>query len=319
VVDYPNTSSMKPSTITRRKFIQRSAAATGALAMNSQRMFGADGKPELIIDCHAHLYGEDETKYPTRENPNRPPAGQGTLDHLKREMKTHGVSHVTIIQPSSYYHWDNRFTADTTRDNLDFIAGVVTLDPDNPYSPEMLEYYVSQYKVRGMRSVPAKSGRLNDPGVDSLWATAERLGIVINVQTKYDKRDDIKELALRYPKLQLVLDHCLGLKLGDTYEVTLKALLDLAKLPNLHTKLTLIPLGTKEPYPCRDMHDACKTLIDAFTPQRCVWGSHFPTALFQPAVNYSQHLKIFTHELGLDETSKKAILGKTAHRLWFNH
>ncbi|MDA0346852.1 MAG: amidohydrolase family protein [Verrucomicrobia bacterium] len=308
---------MKDPTVTRRRFIQTAGIATAALATSSKSMLAADGKPELIIDCHAHLYSGDDNKYPTRENPNRPPAGTGFLEHLKQEMKAAGVRHVTAVQPSSYYLWDNRFTADSSRANSDFMVGVVTLDPDNPYSPEMMEYYVSEFNVRGMRSVPAKSGNLDDPGVEKLWTTAERLGIVINVLSKYDKHEEIKAMAKRHPGLSIVLDHCLGLKLGDTYNVTLKAVLDLAKLPNLHTKLTLIPLGTKEPYPCRDMHDSCKMLIDVFTPQRCVWGSHFPTALFQPKVSYAQHLKLFTHELGLDDSSKKAILGETAHRLWF--
>ncbi len=301
----------------RRRFIRTTSLAAVALSTKTKGLRAKNNVPDLIVDCHAHLYGEDESKYPTRENPNRPPEGLGTLDHLKRDMKANGVSHVTVVQPSSYYRWDNRFTADTTRDNSDFIAGVVTLDPDNPYSPEMLEYYVSQYNVRGMRSVAAKSGSFDDPGVKKLWATAERLGIVVNPQTKYHSRKEIEALAKRYPNLPVVLDHCMGLKLGDTYDVTLRACLDLARLPNLHAKLTLIPLGTKQPYPCHDMHDTCKRLIDAFTPQRCVWGSHFPTALFQPNVSYAQHLKLFTHELGLDESSKKAILGETAQGLWF--
>ena len=309
--------STTPPHISRREFLRTSSIATAALATSCNKTPDNSASSFSIVDCHAHLYGEDETKYPPRKDPNRPPTGHGTLSHLKREMQTNGVSHVTVVQPSSYYRWDNRFTADTARANSDFVAGVVTLDPDNPYSPEMLEYYVSQYNVRGMRSVAAQSGLLDDPGVEKLWATAERLGIVINVLSKQDKREEIKALANRHPRLPVVLDHCLGLKLGETYQPTLEAVLDLAKLPNLHAKLTLIPLGTKEDYPCRDMHDTCKMLIEAFTPQRCVWGSHFPTALFQPKVSYAQHLKIFTDELRLDEASKKAILGKTAYGLWF--
>lgn len=308
---------MKKRSLNRRQFIKTTALTSAAVGASTSSILANKEKPELIIDCHAHLYGEDESKYPPRENPNSPPQGHGTLAHLKREMKANGVSHVTVVQPSSYYRWDNRFTADTARNNSDIIAGIVTLDPDNPYSPEMLEYYVSQYNVRGMRSVATKSGSIDDPAVEKLWATAEQLGIVVNPQTKYDKHEEIVTLAKRHPNLPVVLDHCLGLKLGETYQATLKACLNLAKLPNIHAKLTLIPLGTKEPYPCRDMHDTCKRLIDAFTPQRCVWGSHFPTALFQPNVSYTQHLKLFTHELGLDETSKKAILGETAQGLWF--
>lgn len=31
-----------------------------------------------------------------------------------------------------------------------------------------------------------------------------------------------------------------------------------------------------------------------------------------------QHVKIFAHELGLDENTKKSVLGATAYRLWFS-
>ncbi|MCH7726599.1 MAG: amidohydrolase family protein, partial [Planctomycetes bacterium] len=85
----------------------------------------------------------------------------------------------------------------------------------------------------------------------------------------------------------------------------------------VHAKLTFIPTGTAEPYPCRDMHDACRAIIDAFGPERSVWGSDFPCELWCPKVTYAQHLQIFTRELGLDEKTKKSVLGETAHRLWF--
>ena len=41
-------------------------------------------------------------------------------------------------------------------------------------------------------------------------------------------------------------------------------MLALAKLPNVHAKLTFIPTGTAEEYPCRDMHPACLKVIEAF-------------------------------------------------------
>jgi len=86
---------MKHPTVTRRKFIQSTGIATAALASSSQNILAADGKPELIIDCHAHIYGEDEIRYPTREDPYRPPAGKGTVANLKQEMAANGVSYVT--------------------------------------------------------------------------------------------------------------------------------------------------------------------------------------------------------------------------------
>ena len=38
--------------------------------------------------------------------------------------------------------------------------------------------------------------------------------------------------------------------------------------------------------------------------------------LRQEPSTYAQHLRLFTHELGLDQATKEAILGKTGMALW---
>jgi predicted TIM-barrel fold metal-dependent hydrolase len=302
--------------LTRRRFVQGAGAALAGLSAMNQEALTADAGSPLIIDCHAHIYGEDEQKYPTIEKPYRPPAGKGTVTHLQQEMKAAGVRYVTAIQTSTFYRFDNRFTSDSARGNKDFMAGVVTLDPDDADSSRMLQRYVKFFNVRGMRSIPAKSGRLDDPGVERLWATAEELGIVINALVSREKRGEIETLAGRHPKLRVVIDHCLNLQAGQL-EPTLADMVALSKLPNVYAKLTFIPTGSAEEFPCRDMHDACRTVIEAFGGERCVWGSDFPCELWCPKVSYAQHLRIFTHELGLDEATKKAVLGATAFQLWF--
>ena len=47
----------------------------------------------------------------------------------------------------------------------------------------------------------------------------------------------------------------------------------LAKHRNVYTKLTFLPTGSAEKYPFRDLHEACREVIKAFGPGRCVWGS----------------------------------------------
>jgi L-fuconolactonase len=303
--------------IDRRGFLDAVTFGAGALLTRSTEASPAD-VPSLVIDCHAHVYSDDESAYPTIEKPYRPPAGTGTVAHLRREMKSNGVTRVTAIQTSTFYRWDNRFLADSAREHRDFMIGVCTLNPDDSGSPAFLEKYVRESNVRGMRSIPAKSGRLDDPGVDALWATAERLGIVINVLVNRDKTGEVEALARRHPSLRVVIDHCLNLKAGDQVEPTLKDLERLARLPKAHTKLTFIPTGSTEAYPCRDMHEPCRRIIAAFGPERCVWGSNFPCELWNPKVTYAQHLAIFTRELGLRAEAKAAILGETARRLWFS-
>jgi predicted TIM-barrel fold metal-dependent hydrolase len=302
---------------TRRSFlIAAGAGAFRAAVAPSDIVFG-DSSSDLIIDCHPHIYGDDEKKYPTIEKPYRPPAGTGTIEHLRREAQKAGVKFVTAVHTSTFYGWDNRFTADAARDNKDFMAGICTLNPDDPASPRTLEEYVKSFNVRGMRSIAAKSGKLDDPGVDALWRTAERLGIVINVLSNASKRGEIEALVRRHPKLRVVIDHCLYIKAGPTLEPTLDAMRVLSAFPNVYAKLSFIPDGSAEEYPCRDMHDPCREVIKAFGPQRCVWGSCFPCELWCPKVTYGQHLKIFTHELGLDGKARSAILGETPRALWF--
>ncbi len=271
----------------------------------------------LIVDCHAHIYGEDEKAYPTIDKPYRPPTGKGTLTHLRQEMKAAGVRYVTAIQTSTFCRWDNRFTSDSARDNADWMVGVVTLNPDDPESPALLERHVREFNVRGMRSIPAADGRLDHPGVAKLWEAAERLGIVINVLVNRDRQPEIERLLERVPRLRIVIDHCLNIKVGRSVEADLKAMAALAKNPNVHAKLTFIPTGSAEEYPCRDMHDTCQAVIDTYGPDRCVWGSDFPCELWCPKVSYAQHLAIFTKHLGLDSQSLAAVLGGTAYRLWF--
>lgn len=312
----------------RRRFLQQSALTVSAAALASAaaaELPGSEPQPTrsdktsngAIVDCHAHIYGEDEAKYPPIEKPYRPPAGKGTVAHLRQEIQRAGVQSVTAIHTSTFYRWDNRFTAAAAREHRDIMIGVCTLDPDDEQSATTLERYVRESNVRGMRSIPAQSGKLDDPGVERLWATAERLGIVINVLVNRDKRPELEILARRHRELRIVIDHCLNLKAGPDLEATLRDMVALAELPNLHAKLSFLPTGSAEDYPCRDMHAACLAVIDAFGPDRCVWGSDFPCELWCPKVTYEQHLRIMTDELSLSAATQKSILCDTPHRLWF--
>jgi predicted TIM-barrel fold metal-dependent hydrolase len=94
-------------------------------------------------------------------------------------------------------------------------------------------------------------------------------------------------------------------------------MLRLAKFTNAHAKLTFLGMGSAEGYPFRDLHEPCRKIIAVYTPDRCVWGSDFPCELWTPKTTYSQNLRVFTDELGLEMAAKEAILGKTARRLYF--
>ena len=168
----------------------------------------------LIIDTHAHIYSPDEKRYPPIDEPLRPPAGRGSLEHLRRESLQNGVRAVCAIQTTTFYRFDNRYICDSAKFNPDWVAGVCTLDPDDPHSSGLLAQLVREHGLRGMRSIPTREGRLDHPGVRALWKMALDQGIVINLLINRDKAAEADLLLDAFPRLPVVLDHCLNLKAG---------------------------------------------------------------------------------------------------------
>ena len=271
----------------------------------------------LILDTHTHIYSEDEASYPTVVKPLRPPGDAGSVTNLERVTKANGVAGVCIVQPSSFYDWDNRFICDTAAKTHRWTAGVCTLDPDDFHSPGLIRHYAKKYGIRALRSVPARDGKIDSPAVVALWRACAELGIVVNVLCDRNNTDALAHMLENFPRHSVVIDHCLNLKAGPEQGAILADMLRLAKHTNAHAKLTCLGMGSAEGYPFRDMHEPCRKIIAFYTPDRCVWGSDFPCELWTPQATYSQNLRLFTEELGLETAAKEAILGKTARRLYF--
>lgn len=272
----------------------------------------------MVIDTHAHIYSKDEKIYSPVDDPLRPPRGTGSLEHLWNDMKDIGVDRAVLIQTSSFYSWNNRFICDAATEARDWAVGVCTLDPDAPHSRDVLYALVSRSNIRGLRSVPGADGGYDCPGVRNLWAEATQLGIVVNSLVPLELADELASLLDVHPDLPVVLDHCLSLRVGNKYPATVDKVVELAQYPNLHAKLTFLPTGTSEEYPFQDMYESCMRIIDAYGPERCVWGSNFPTELWCPKVTYGGHLRLFEDHLGLNPVERDTILGGTAERLWFS-
>jgi predicted TIM-barrel fold metal-dependent hydrolase len=274
----------------------------------------------LVIDTHAHLYSPDETRYPPRPNPARPPQGTGTIEHLRREMKSSGVDGICAVQVGGFYRFDNRFICDVSKAHPDWIAGICTLDPNDPHSPGLLAQFARDYGVRGMRSVAAAGRQLDHPGVRALWKTALENGLVINLLIGHELADQASRLLADFPELPVALDHALGLRAGGPLKETFAALRTLAQHKNCHAKISFIangPQGCAGGYPCQSFHSVVMDVIDLFGPERCAWGAHFPLEKFSPALTYAQHLRIFREVLPLSSEARAAVLGGTAHRLYF--
>jgi len=271
----------------------------------------------LVIDTHAHIYAADEKRYPPIDKPLRPPGVKGTLGDLRAASASHGVRAACLIQTSTFYGFDNRYICDSAKVSSDWAAGVCTLDPDDPHSPDLLSQYRREFGIKGMRSIPGKSGRIDDAGVRNLWKKATDEGVVVNALIHRENAENLSRMLADFTSLRVVLDHCMYPEIGPEYDTILNEVLRLAGFKNLHAKLTFVPTGSKQKYPCADMHDTVLKIVEAFGADRCVWGSDFPCELWTPGLSYWQHLQIFLNDLPLPDQARQQILGLTAKKLWF--
>ena len=111
-----------------------------------------------IIDCHAHIYSPDEKKYPPVAKPVRGPGGKGSINDLRQISLARGVSAVRAVQTVSFYGYDNRYLCDAVQAHPAWTAGVCTLEPAAPKSPDVLRRCVQEYGVKTLRSTPGITG-----------------------------------------------------------------------------------------------------------------------------------------------------------------
>ena len=272
----------------------------------------------IIVDTHAHIYSEDTGRYPRIPNPYLPQPGHGTVEHLKREVENSRVHRVVIVQTFTAYGHDNRLTIDVVRENRDWTTGVLNLDPYDEKSVEIME----QARSVGVRGNRVSAGWPADDSVlkehRRLWEAAHRLDVVICALLNPPNCRSLAKLMEEFPDVPVVLDHCANLRASDFPDSeNLKTVLSLSRFENLYAKLSFIVTGSEEEFHYRDMFEMVRQIIDAYAPERCIWGSDFPTSLWIPKVTYQQHLEIFKEHLGLSDDEKAAILGKTALKLWF--
>ena len=84
----------------------------------------------------------------------------------------------------------------------------------------------------------------------------------------------------------------------------------LAKLPNVHVKLTLIQECTSETYPYKNIQPEIRRLIDAFSPRRSFWGTDLSVLLSRTTSTYRQAVTLFTEEMGYSSSDLEWIMGR---------
>jgi predicted TIM-barrel fold metal-dependent hydrolase len=265
------------------------------------------------VDCHVHVF--DTARFPF--HPSRGfdilPNQAGTAEQLLDVMAGQGLSHALLVNPLGGYGTDNACMLDVMARFPGRFKGVAVVAHGTS------EAALSRMKAAGVAGLrfnlnfPA-SPSLFDPGAQRTLAVARDLGWF--AQVHYEGDTLLAALpVLRASGLPLVIDH-MGRPdpTPGAHNRAYEALLELGREGSAVVKLSAAfrLRGTRPPYPESDA--IARQLIDAFTMDRCVWGSDWPF-LRANGVSYASLLDTLTRWLP-DPADRDRVLAVNPVRLF---
>jgi predicted TIM-barrel fold metal-dependent hydrolase len=229
------------------------------------------GEPK--IDCHVHVF--DPARFPYAADAAYRPAGgeRATAALLAQVHDAYGVGHALLVGPNSGYGEDNRCLLDAIAGDPARFRGVAVV-ADDTGRDELL-----RLKAAGVVGVAFNAtfhGTAHYARTAPLLRRLRDLDLFLQLQVEADQLLDLEGLV-RDSGVRLLVDHC-GRPVPEAGlgQAGFQALLRLARDGRAACKLSGLAKASRQPYPFADLHGHVRALLDAFTPDRCVWGSDWP-------------------------------------------
>lgn len=250
----------------------------------------------MIIDAQVHVW--------RAETPDRPWAAQTAhlpnpfgYEDLLAEMKGAGVDRAVLVPPG----WEGGrpdFALEGAARYPERFAVMGRIALEDPAAAKLLARWRERPGMLGLRVAfqkPERSHQLSDGTCNWLWPAAEAARLPIMLFAP-GRDAAIGEIARAHPGLRIIIDHMgLARETDAAAAAAIERLIPLAERPNLHVKVTSVPLYSTEPYPHRNLHVALRRLIEAFGPRRSFWGTDITR--IRARTTYRQCVTLFTEEL----------------------
>jgi L-fuconolactonase len=214
--------------------------------------------------------------------------------------------------------------------------GVASASPDMPNPEEFVRNYRNRKNRLGIRlnmrnwQTGAKSEEYVAGKWDPWFAAAETYQVPIFLSAQ-NQPIAVEEVAQKYPRLIGIVSH-LGLAqpppmtIADDPWEKLEQVNALARHSNISIQFCGGLSLSREPFPHRDAWTRLLTMVDAFGPDRLMWGSDYTRMRMAPgtthlgdrsgwATTYMDSLAFVRDTDELSSSDKEAILGGTARRL----
>jgi predicted TIM-barrel fold metal-dependent hydrolase len=241
-----------------------------------------------------------------------------TAGRLLEEMDAAGVGGALVVTPTVYGN-DNAYALEAHRLAPDRIRVVGRVDPGRPDIESLMRGWRAQPGMVGVRIVAVGDRErevLRAGAMGPILRGAAAGGVAVCVYTP-GAPELVGELAREFPDTRLVLDHAglthpMVVREADPFGV-LDRVLELARHGNISVKLTSLPLHSREPFPYPDLGPHIDRLLDAFGPERVMWGSDFTQ---HPEVPYRHAVDYLRASGRLDTAAYGQVMGQTLRSIF---
>ena len=263
------------------------------------------------IDCHIHTI--DPVRFPYAADTAYRPSGQeiAPAAHLVRVLDAFDVRHALIVGTNSGYGTDSRILLDAIKLGDGRFRGVAVVE--NDVDIRELERLKAAGIVGVAFNVPFHGTgyyRNTAPLLEKLVD----LGLFLQIQVE---QDQLLALLPRIEKstVRLVIDHC-GRPAVEQglMQPAFQALLAIGRERNAYVKLSGYYKFSRQPHPYEDAWPFIAALVEAFTLDRCVWGSDWPFLRAPERLDYGPLLAVLSR-LFPDRDDQHRLLWSTPARL----
>ncbi len=241
------------------------------------------------VDTHPHIVSPDTTKYPLaplggKRSDWSAEKHSNTVGELIAAMDDAGVAKAAVVHSSTTYGYDNSLVLDAVASYPDRLTAVCSIDVLAPDAVDVLKDILNR-GCSGIRffttgtTMPGQADWLNDPRSYPVWEHAQKVNLPICVQANPAGMTMLREMMDRYPAVTVVLDHAGRADVSDGPPFKeAQTIFDLAPAyPQLVVKFTPAVIGR-----ARQGKSTPETfvpmLVEAFGPERMMWGSNFPSS-----------------------------------------
>ncbi|MBR0793096.1 amidohydrolase family protein [Bradyrhizobium manausense] len=263
------------------------------------------------IDCHIHAL--DPVRFPYGPDTPYRPSGQeiATAAQLIRLFDAFDVQHALVVATNTGYGSDSRILLDTLKQGGGRFRGVAVVE--NDVDIRELERLQAAGVIGVAFNVPfhgADYYRNTAPLLEKLTS----LGLFLQIQVEQDQLLDLLPLIDKSP-VRLVFDHCGRPSVGQGVRgKAFQALLAIGRERDAHIKLSGSYKFSELPHPYEDTWPFIAALVEAFTLDRCVWGSDYPFLRAAERLDYGPLLAVLT-SLFPDPGDQQRLLWRTPAKL----